>query len=175
LINAAVLHRDPGLGDPWECPLPNGYALAMVDVADHGRVYNPATQTFPEVVDEQKDAVRNVRILQVSDRYVVGGTDSHGFRNQGADDQVDWYFVLDTRAGMQTRFSNTDELAAAVHPLGFRLQLEPIRRVYIRYRYTWFDALAGILFCGPPLLGLVLLGRSILKLRASTEPLAHGM
>jgi len=175
VINDVVFHRDPGLGDLWRCPLPNGYALMMIDVPDHGRVYNPATQTFPGVVDEQKDAVRNVRILQVSGRYVVGGTDSRGFRNQGADDQVDSYFVLDTRTGIQRRFSNLGELAAAVHPLGFRLQLEPIRRVYFRYRYTWFDALAGILFCGPPLLGLVLVGRSILKLRASTEPLAHGM
>jgi len=85
------------------------------------------------------------------------------------------FFVLDTRAGIQRRLWNLGELAAAVHPLGFRLQLEPIRRVYFRYRYTWFGALAGILFCGPPLLGLVLVGRSILKLRASTEPLAHGM
>jgi len=172
LINAAVLHRDPGLGDLWECRLPNGYALAMVDVPDHGWVYNPATQS-PGGVGEHKDAVPNVRILQVSDRYVVGGTDSRPFGQQRADDQVDSYFVLDTRAGIQTRFSNLGELAAAVHPLGLRLQLEPIRRVYIRYRYTWFDALAGILFCGPPLLGLVLLGRSILKLRASTEPLAQ--
>jgi hypothetical protein len=45
-----------------------------------------------------------------------------------------------------------------LHPLGCPLQLEPIRRVYFRYRYTWFDALAGILFCGPPLLALFLLG-----------------
>jgi len=44
VINEAVFHRDPGLGDLWQCPLPNGYALTMVDVPAHGRVYNPATQ-----------------------------------------------------------------------------------------------------------------------------------
>ncbi len=145
----------------------------MIDVPDHGWVYNPATQVFPGGVGEQKDAVPNVRILQVSARYVVGGTDSRAFGQQRADDQVDSYFLLDTRAGIQTRFSNLGELAAAVHPLGFQLQLEPIRRVYFRYRYTWFDALAGILFCGPPLLALSLLGRSILKLRRTPEPLAQ--
>ena len=106
----------------------------------------------------QPNAVTDVRILQVSDRYVVGGTESRGFRQQRADDQVD---------------SNLGELAAAVQPLGLRLQLEPIRRIYLRYRYTWFDALAGVLLCGPPLLGLVLLGRFILKLRRPPEPLAQ--
>ncbi len=173
VINEAVFHLDPGLGDLWQCPLPNGYALTMVDVPDHGRVYNPATQQFPGFFGEQKDAVTDVRILQVSDRYVVGGTDSRGFRQQRADDQVDSYFLLDTRAGIQRRFSNLGELAAAVQPLGLRLQLEPIRRICLRYRYSWFDALAGVLLCGPPLLGLVLLGRSILKLRRPPEPLAQ--
>ena len=173
VINEAVFHRDPGLGDLWQCPLPNGYALTMVDVPDHGRVYNPATQQFPGFFGEQKDAVTDVRILQVSDRYVVGGTDGRGFRQQRADDQVDSYFLLDTRAGIQRRFSNLGELAVAVQPLGLRLQLEPIRRIYLRYRYTWFDALAGVLLCGPPLLGLVLLGRSILKLRRPPEPLVQ--
>jgi hypothetical protein len=144
----------------------------MIDVPDHGWVYNPATQS-PGGVGEQKDAVPDVRVLQVSDRYIVGGTDSRPFDQQRVDDQVDSYFLLDTRAGVQTRFSNLGALAAAVHPLGFPLQLEPTRRVYLRYRYTWFDALAGILLCGPPLLALVLLGRSILKLRRTPEPLAQ--
>jgi hypothetical protein len=32
IINTTVLHRDVGVGDAWECPLPNGYALLMNDV-----------------------------------------------------------------------------------------------------------------------------------------------
>jgi succinate dehydrogenase/fumarate reductase cytochrome b subunit len=27
VTNAEVFHRDPGLGDSWETPLPNGYAF----------------------------------------------------------------------------------------------------------------------------------------------------
>jgi hypothetical protein len=52
LVNEAVFHRDPGLGDAWETPLPNGYALLMIDESDHGSVYNPKTQV-PGGVSEQ--------------------------------------------------------------------------------------------------------------------------
>lgn len=43
LVNGAM-HRDPGLGDTWNCPLPNGYAITMIDTTDHGWVYNAKTQ-----------------------------------------------------------------------------------------------------------------------------------
>src|SRR5438445_7529206 len=45
IINGALLHRDAGLGDTWECPLPNGYAITMFEVTDQGRVYNRSTQS----------------------------------------------------------------------------------------------------------------------------------
>src|SRR5262249_25768990 len=44
VINEGLLHRDAGAGDAWECPLPNGYAILMIDTTDHGWVYNPKTQ-----------------------------------------------------------------------------------------------------------------------------------
>jgi hypothetical protein len=47
VINETVLHRDAGLGDTWRCPLPNGYALLMIDTTGHGFVYNPKTQWAP--------------------------------------------------------------------------------------------------------------------------------
>src|SRR5213593_5214785 len=40
-VNGFLLQRDPGLGDTWYCPLPNGYAITMIDVTDQGWVYNP--------------------------------------------------------------------------------------------------------------------------------------
>jgi hypothetical protein len=43
-VNQELLHRDPGAGDAWQCPLPNGYGILMIDVTDHGWVYNPKTQ-----------------------------------------------------------------------------------------------------------------------------------
>ncbi|SRR5712692_775653 len=33
-INENVFHRDPGIGDAWKCPLPNGYALLTIWQAD---------------------------------------------------------------------------------------------------------------------------------------------
>ncbi len=36
VVNDAVFHRDPGLGDGWWCPLPNGYTLEMTDVTFSG-------------------------------------------------------------------------------------------------------------------------------------------
>ena len=50
VINYAVFHRDPGLGDSWETPLPNGYALMMIDTTDQGTVYNPKTQPGYDLV-----------------------------------------------------------------------------------------------------------------------------
>src|SRR5579862_6564401 len=32
IVNIVFFHRDPGLGDGWVCPLPNGYVLEMIDV-----------------------------------------------------------------------------------------------------------------------------------------------
>jgi hypothetical protein len=75
VVNEAILHRDVGLGDAWECPLPNGYALLMIDVTDCGWVYNPKTQ-LSGGVSEQEDAPYGVRLVQVAGRYVLGGLDS---------------------------------------------------------------------------------------------------
>src|SRR5262245_19555700 len=36
IVNETVLHRDAGLGDTWKCPLPNGYAILMIDTTEHG-------------------------------------------------------------------------------------------------------------------------------------------
>lgn len=102
-VNEKFFHRDPGIGDAWKCPLPNGYAMLMIDLPDSGWVYRPAV--------------------------------------------------------------TLDELRAAAVSLGISLALEPIGRVYARYRYSWFDVLAAALFSAPPLLGVVLLGVWIVKMR----------
>jgi predicted PurR-regulated permease PerM len=36
IVNETLFHRDPGLGDAWHTPLPNGYSLLMIDETDHG-------------------------------------------------------------------------------------------------------------------------------------------
>lgn len=163
-VNSAM-HRDPGLGDTWECPLPNGYAIVMIDETDHGWVYNPKTQSDGGVA-EQDDAVGGVQLVQVAGRYILGGSDSHRFEDFRKDSpKVDTYFLLDTQTGKHTDFSTRDALQAAAEPLVVKLNLEPIAAVYSRYRYTWLDALTASLLCLPPLTFLALLIRKIIRLR----------
>jgi len=167
-VNGAM-HRDPGLGDSWNCPLPNGYAITMIDVTDQGWVYNPKTQIDGGVA-EQEDAVAGVRLVQVSGKYILGGSDSRSIvDSHSSNDYVDSYFLLDTQTGRKTAFPNVDGLRAAATQAGINLNLEPIDAVYSRYRYTWFDVSVGILLCVPPLACLVLLARKILKLRKSAS------
>jgi hypothetical protein len=59
IVNETFLHRDPGLGDAWRCPLPNGYSILMIDETDNGWVYNPKTQPGPGV-GEAEDAVSGI-------------------------------------------------------------------------------------------------------------------
>lgn len=170
-INEKYFHRDPGIGDAWKCPLPNGYALLMIDLPWYGWVYNPKTQLMPDVVGEQEDALFGVRVLQIANRYIAAGVDDHVLANFGTDkEQIDSYFLLDTSAGTRTRFATLDELRTAAAHLGIELTLEPINRVYSKYRFTWFDRLVQILFVGPPLLGVAALGVWIFLLKRRHEP-----
>ena len=75
VVNEIVFHRDPGIGDGWTCPLPNGYAIAMTDVTDRGFLYNPKTQDINQGLHESRDALSDVCELQLAGRYIFGGTD----------------------------------------------------------------------------------------------------
>ncbi len=165
VINENVLHRDPGLGDMWECPLPNGYALLMIDTTDLGWVYNPKTQ--PDGVTEQDDAISGVMVVQVAGRYIFGGSDSSWAGE--SDPTVDSYFLLDTQIGKHTTFSNYDALRNRAQELGVVLKLESIGAVYSRYRFTWFDTFVVVLTIVPPLLVAFLLMRWTIRLRKSRD------
>lgn len=169
-VNEAILHRDPGLGDSWHCPLPNGYALMMIDVTDQGWVYNPKTQAVAGGVGEQEDAVAGVRMVQVAGQYIVGGSDSQSFQHleQNKND-VDSYFLLDTRTGKRTTVKTYDELRQVASQVGIQLDLRPINSVYSRYRFTWFEVFIGFLLCVPPLLTAWLLFKWIVRLRGTQE------
>jgi hypothetical protein len=169
VINEELLHRDAGAGDAWECPLPNGYAILMIDITDHGWVYNPKTQVAGGV-GEQEDAPYGVRLLQVDGRYIVGGLDSKADEEDNRNRQrVDSYFLLDTQTGKRTNFLDYQSLRATTDALGIHLKLEPIATVYSRYRFTWFDVFAGLLFCLPPLIAAIFLVRWILRLKKLRE------
>jgi hypothetical protein len=166
VINETVLHRDAGLGDAWKCPLPNGYALLMIDTTDHGFVYNPKTQDEGGV-GEQEDAIGGVRDLQVAGRYILGGVDSRWGPSEDAKPQVDSYFLLDTQIGKHTNYLTYESLRNSAKELGIGLNLEPIAAIYSRYRFTRFDIFVGLLLCVPPLVIAFLLVRWVLRVRRS--------
>jgi hypothetical protein len=165
-VNEGLLSRDPGLGDTWHCPLPNGYALMMIDLTDEGWVYNPKTQLVPDAVSDQDDAVPEVRTLQIAGRYILGGRSARRTMSSEEDgDKVNSYFLLDTTTGKYKTFSTYEQLRDAAAPQGVQPNLEPIYQVYSRYRFTWFDVLVGFLFCVPPLVLGSLLLRWVIRLR----------
>jgi hypothetical protein len=165
LVNGSM-HRDPGLGDTWSCPLPDGYAITMIDSTDHGWIYNPKTQV-EGAISEQEDAVAGVITVQIAGRYILGGTDSRSGPVDGDVDHIDSYFILDTQTGKKTTFSAIGHLRGSAKQLGINMDLQPIAAVYSKYRYTWFDILLGILLFAPPVLGLAVLVVRIHKLRMS--------
>src|SRR5580692_4116032 len=170
VVNEGLLHRDVGLGDTWHAPLPNGYQIMMIDVTDQGWVYNPKTQPGSGV-GEQEDAVAGVRNVQVVGRYILGASDSKAFEHLGQDtNQVDAYFLLDTQLGKRTQFQNYGALRNSALELGIEPNLEPISAVYAKFRFSWFDVLAGVLFCLPQVfvgLGLIFW---IVRLRRTRPP-----
>ncbi len=166
VVNESVFHRDAGLGDTWKCPLPNGYALLMIDETEQGWVYNPKTQPWGGV-GEQDDSLSGVRVLQLSGPYIFGGLDSHAYQFASKDDYIESYFLLDTKTGKHENFPTYQALQGKAQQLGITLNLERISVVYSRYRYTWFESLLAFVFCAPPLLFGWLLVKWIIRLRKS--------
>jgi hypothetical protein len=101
IVNETAFHRDPGLGDGWGCPLPDGYAIEMIDVTDRGFVYNPRTQKMSGVIAGSDDALADVCVLQLAGRYILGGASCQGEEDKGPEGhgQVLSYFLLDTETG----------------------------------------------------------------------------
>jgi hypothetical protein len=163
IVNEGVLHRDVGLGDTWSCPLPNGYAITMIDVTDQGWVYNPKTQSGGGI-GEQEDAVAGVRTLQVAGKYIFGAADRHA-SDFGKPSDVDSFFLLDTSAGKRSRFANQEDLSRAASQVGVHLNLEDIQTVYSRYRFTWFDVLVGVALLLPLATYFFFLARWIVEIR----------
>jgi hypothetical protein len=166
-VNQNLFNRDPGYGDMWACPLPNGYALIMVNDPDVGVLYNTKTQALRDGVASGsgfEDTIGAVRTLQVEGPYIFGGVDSHLYEPSDKN-EVDSYFLLDARTGKHANFSTYDELRDAAQELGLALKLEGIGTVYSKYYFTWFEAFMDLTLCVPSLLALVLLVRSIIRVR----------
>jgi hypothetical protein len=166
VVNTSFLHRDLGLGDSSYCPLPNGYTLLMIDVSDQGTVYNPKTQPG-NTVGDQEDAISGVRELQIAGPYIFGGVDSEYAKHFGHEaPRVNRYFVLDTQTGKHLDFDAEGQLGDAAARSGTQLRLEPVFDVYRRYRFTWFDYIAGGLVIAFPILAAAALLRRIFRIRS---------
>ncbi|HTH52493.1 MAG TPA: hypothetical protein VL495_01000 [Edaphobacter sp.] len=167
VVNYEVFHRDPMLGDTWETPLPNGYALMMIDTTDQGTVYNPKTQSGDGSVVGREDAVFGVRLLQVSDGLVFGARDSGYFGRIGQESKfIDSYFELDTLKNKQVEFNSLEELQRRAAGEGVTLKLREFQSVFADYRTTWFDYSAGAILLLVPMIGFIGLARWIWKQRA---------
>lgn len=172
-INTTLFHSDPGFGDSWNCQLPDGYALLMVDTPDEGVVYNPKTQPMDGTVIDQNDATDRVRVIQISGSYIFGGSGKPVTQSDAENNQVPSYFLLDTLTGKQSTFLTYNALRAEAHRLGVDLDLQPIYAVYSKYRFTWFDLVAALLLFLPPLIFVILLARWTIKLRRTRLIIPH--
>ena len=175
-INESFLDRDAGIGDSWHCPLPNGYAITMIDVPDYGWVENERIYPHRGTHVEGEGSIGGVRLLQVSGAYLLGAADSNWssrVTDHKGDFNVSFYFMIDTQAGHRSNFSTQEELRDAAIKAGLSVDLKSIHKVYIKYRYTWFDLLVAIIEVAPILIFAVLLGKLILKLRRTRPPLVE--
>jgi hypothetical protein len=163
-VNVTLLHRDVGIGDGFDCPLPNGYALSFIDTTDAGSVYNPKGR--PVWSEVREDAVNDVTAMQLAGPYILGGVDSHRLEHWEHDVvTADSWFLLNTKTRERTDFKSIEELKESARRSNITLSLVPIGDLYSKYRFTWFDAFAGALLVVPPLLAFALLTRWTLRLR----------
>ncbi len=154
-INAAVLHRDAGLGDSFECPLPGGYILSSIDTTDLASVKKVGA-----------GGLDNVRFLQLDGPYILAASDSKAFQHFADQDApVDSWFLLNTATNQLTAFDNVGALQAAAQRVHIGVNLLPVGSVYSKYRFTWFDLFAAFLLLGPPAIGFGLIARYVFQTR----------
>jgi hypothetical protein len=174
-VNETVFYRDPRVGHIWQAPLPNGYAVLLIDEKHDGTVFNPRTHfsssSNSEIHPDGTDAVSGVRVIQVAGNKILGGAGPLGqYSSPEAQNRVDNYFLLDTEAHTRANFDTFDALTRASQAFGVEPHLEPLYRVYKRYRFTWFDGFAIVLFLVPVLGVGLFLARRVSRLRKSAAP-----
>jgi hypothetical protein len=121
-VNVKVLHRDFGIGDGFDCPLPNGYALSFIDTTDAGTVYNPKDR--PVWSEVREDAVNDVTMMQLAGPYILGGVDSQRLEHWEQDLTVaDSWFLLNTKTGERRDFKTLDGLRESARRTNITLNL----------------------------------------------------
>jgi hypothetical protein len=173
VINETYLDRDFGIGDSARCPLLNDYELIMVDVGDQGTLSNPHRSTTTNGASFHEDSVSGVRNLQIADRYILGASDTRSFQhfaqsNPGANN----YFLLDTQSGRREDFTTEELLQQSALKYGIQVKMDPVAKIYQRYRFTWFDIASAVLAFLPPLIGIGYLIQQVLLVKSTRDGLA---
>ena len=138
---------------PGSCRLSNGFSLMMVDTTGPALVYKSTKDFTKAGIDWQKEGVDGVTVLQVADRYVLGGRNSYGWAHSAEkEEEVESYFLLDTKTGKITTVPSIAELEKRASQLGVHLNLEHAYRVYLTQ-----SELVRVPRFGPPLVSAVLL------------------
>jgi len=167
-INEGLLHRSPGLGDSANCPLPNGYAIAIVDAT--AILFNPRTQGGNSLggnsLTDGPDAAMPLVRLQVAGNNMFGSTAFNQSSYEQGNPAIEKFFALNARSGSKTVYETEEQLHAVAASVGVVLKLEPYGAIYDRYEYTWFDAFALVLLFGPPAAGLICFVRAAFAVRA---------
>jgi hypothetical protein len=176
-VNEALLYRDPWIGDTKQSPLPNGYAVLLIDEDHDGTVFNPATHfttgSTDDIHPDGPDAVSGVRVLQIAGNKILGGAGPLGqYSSPATRSRIDYFFLLDTDAHTRANFETYDALTQAAKQFGIQPQLQPILGIYNRYRFTWFDLSALALFLVPTLGAALAILRRMRRLRRETPALA---
>lgn len=155
-INDRVFHRDPGLGDSWYAPIPNGVVLGAIDVPEVGYVGTLNGSTL----------VMDVTRLQVEKAWIAGMYDSaaRGFEGSEAGSSKG-FFILDAFSHQRQDFTTAEAFESALGQRGLRSHLRPFDVVYREFRKTWFDDLAVVWMLGVPVVALLALALYIVRAR----------
>ena len=175
-VNEALLYRDPWIGHTRQTPLPNGYAVMLIDEDHDGTVFNPSTHftagSTDDVHPDGPDAVSGVRVLQIAGNKILGGAGPLGqYSFPASRNRIDYFFLLDTDAHTRANFQTYDALTQAANQLNIQPQLQPIFGVYERYRFTWFDLSAIALFLVPAFGAALAILRRMRRLESDAPPL----
>jgi hypothetical protein len=142
--------RDLGYGDDFYCPIPNGYEIEMIDLLEYAWLRErPRDHENVHVWGEEDGVLSGVIELQVEGPYILGGA-IRSYEPFERPAKADYRFMIDTRSKALTRFGTEAELGKAAAAAGIQLKLEPMSRVYHRYRWTSFDRMIGYLIFIPP-------------------------
>ena len=133
---------DPGIGDLWLVPLPNGWRFAMIDTPEEGYLTSRSGEQIHPGITR----------IGVRGDYVFG-------------QDGDTYFFIDTKSERDETLTAESDLLRKMRTIGAtRDDLDAAVMFYGWRRWTIADALAAIVMAIPPSLLVLALGLRFLVL-----------